>query len=632
MIKLNEEIRKTIESSELSQNKIVYTHPFHFSVIQKRDRNIVNIAFSAGYYSNCVLLCFFLVTLFFDFEVQLFDKKIIEINLSDKIDPLLLDIILGVNNQLIAYRAINRLKDYPHFIRLFEKNDAYSVLKKSVILVSNIDFLKGAAIEVFNKIIEIFKNQVASDYLFIFNPHKNMMEKISVDANMLVLSMFRNGVSENEKTKTLLSNISKQFLGDTLENKKTLLHQTLSVTYCCEFLNASTDFEIEKAFNYAIFLSNETGEYLEPWDYVYNLKSKKSRHNICLNIIRNIRNMFYEKTQFYEVMQCSEFISVHTINRKHFKDFSAAYDFYQYADALNHCGNIHDSLALFENISEYALESSDREIFQLGMEAKTEVFNIRFWNLDIRNLVEDIDVFINIYLKDYNCSNLLTREDYPFYNCLNRKMVTLYLIEDYTEAENMFKKCISYKQAENYVAFAFMDSARGLYKYNIAEARRRLICAYQILSKLNVMNKEKMRYLDCCFELTYITFIMSDISDKVKLLKQLHDQVIVIQETGLNSILEKCYLKLAACHLIIKEYKEAERYIDLLEHSQNYNVNKRLKLLTLHLKDILIKISLRINLPDVLSEQKAAYTLIFNSCYNAEYTDVEVLIIESRLW
>lgn len=125
---------------------------------------------------------------------------------------------------------------------------------------------------------------------------------------------------------------------------------------------------------------------------------------------------------------------------------------------------------------------------------------------------------------------------------------------------------------------------------------------------------------------------MSDISDKVKLLKQLHDQVIVIQETGLNSILEKCYLKLAACHLIIKEYKEAERYIDLLEHSQNYNVNKRLKLLTLHLKDILIKISLRINLPDVLSEQKAAYTLIFNSCYNAEYTDVEVLIIESRLW
>ena len=134
MIKLNEEIRKTIESSELSQNKIVYTHPFHFSVIQKRDRNIVNIAFSAGYYSNCVLLCFFLVTLFFDFEVQLFDKKIIEINLSDKIDPLLLDIILGVNNQLIAYRAINRLKDYPHFIRLFEKKDAYSVLKKSVIL------------------------------------------------------------------------------------------------------------------------------------------------------------------------------------------------------------------------------------------------------------------------------------------------------------------------------------------------------------------------------------------------------------------------------------------------------------------------------------------------------------------
>lgn len=632
VINLNEKIRKITEASELSKNKVEYIQPFHFSVIQKSNRKIVSIDFSTGYYSNCSLLCFLLVTLFFDFEVQLFDKKIIEINLSNKIDPILLDIILGVNNQLIAKKAISCLKKSPDLIRLFEKNDAYSILKKSVILVSNADFLKKDAIEVFNKILDIFKNQVASDYLFIFNTPKNIREKIPVNADMLVLSMFKKGVSENEKTKKVLSNISMQLLADTLDNKKILLHPALSVTSCCKYLNAKTDNEIEKDFDYAITLADDTGEYFEPWDYLDYLMSKSNRHVVYVNIIRKIRNMFYKKTQFYEVLQCSELISVNKINQKHFKDFASICDFYQYADALNHCGSIKDSLVLFENISEFALKSSDRDIIQLGMEARTETFNIRFWSLDIKNLVKDIDTFIKINLKNYKCSSILKRIDYPFYNCLNRKMVTLYLIENYTEAEQLFNQCISYKQAENYVAFAYMDSARGLYKHDTREARRRLICAYSILGKLNTMNMEKRRYLDCCFELSYVDFILSNKLDKSKLLKQLHDQVIEIQQAGLNSILEKCYLKLAACHLIINEYKEAERYIDLLEHSQNFIVNKRIKLLTLHLKDILIKISIRNNLPDVLSEQKTAYTLVFNNRCSTEFAKEDVLIIESRLW
>lgn len=158
----------------------------------------------------------------------------------------------------------------------------------------------------------------------------------------------------------------------------------------------------------------------------------------------------------------------------------------------------------FEMVINLGDKSKEYEL-KLMNEAQTEIFNIRFWQMDIKNLVSDIESFLRenaISLKAYK---KFDRELYCYYNLLNRKMVTLYMQGKYDEANSLYKFILSEtnESYQNYLAFAHMDSARGLYSKDIKEAYKRLKCAKTILSKLNDSNKEKRRYLDCLVEIEY---------------------------------------------------------------------------------------------------------------------------------
>lgn len=65
-------------------------------------------------------------------------------------------------------------------------------------------------------------------------------------------------------------------------------------------------------------------------------------------------------------------------------------------------------------------------------------------------------------------------------------MVTQYLIGDYENAEKTFDKYIKSINSDNYMnykAFAYMDSARGLYAKDLKKAECRLKQSHELLEK-----------------------------------------------------------------------------------------------------------------------------------------------------
>lgn len=88
------------------------------------------------------------------------------------------------------------------------------------------------------------------------------------------------------------------------------------------------------------------------------------------------------------------------------------------------------------------------------------------------------------------------RELYPYYNCLNRKMVTQYLLNKYEDAEITFKEILNKTKLNNYIAFAYMDSARGLYNKDISTAYERIKKATEYLENLFQKGDEIRRYYD----------------------------------------------------------------------------------------------------------------------------------------
>lgn len=74
-------------------------------------------------------------------------------------------------------------------------------------------------------------------------------------------------------------------------------------------------------------------------------------------------------------------------------------DMYKEADELNHCGSIRKSKELFQQVSNLALEMNE---VRIGIEALTEVYNIRFWLLDVNDLEAEINKTLDKYFINEN--------------------------------------------------------------------------------------------------------------------------------------------------------------------------------------------------------------------------------------
>ena len=358
--------------------------------------------------------------------------------------------------------------------------------------------------------------------------------------------------------------------------------------------------------------------------YIDKMLKKDNLTNSEINTIVKIANSYYYETDFFKAM----FVYKKLIDNNLININANLNLCFQFADCLNHCGSMAESQRYFENALEIG-DVNDEDERKIAFEAQTELFNLKFWRLDVIGLVNDIDNML--------CSNKekLTEENghrgkYAYFNCLNRKMVTQYLMGEYQNAENTFLECIEQTQYDykNYKAFAYMDSARGLYAKDIHEAKKRLDIAFSILEELQKEGKEKRRYYDCKVELEYVNFIISFIKYGKAHIYSLQRAIREVQNNGYKNMLLKCYLKLATCHLALFDTKNALKYLDFIKDNCDFNDNIRVSVLYNSIISNYYKIenSKKLICKPISSDYLNYNKVIFN-CDKGEG-----IILETRIW
>lgn len=298
--------------------------------------------------------------------------------------------------------------------------------------------------------------------------------------------------------------------------------------------------------------------------------------NSYLKKIREKASSCYKKTDFFKAKFYYDFLFQNESTIEH-----DVYEICNYADTLNHCGSMIKSREMFERAVKSDI-SNDPQKEKKVLEAQTELFNLRFWSLDVITLVNDIDRLLQNNFSILKSNNGGERDLYAYYNCLNRKMVTQYLIGDYKNAEITFESYLNSIDSDyymNYKAFAYMDSARGLYAYNLCIAKSRLQESMSILQKLFQNEREYRRYYDCNVELAYVTFISKYEKGIDPDITPLETAVTKVRFNGYTSMLLKCNLKLAACYLALGNTFDCEKCLNYVKGSCDFTENPRVELM-----------------------------------------------------
>ena len=298
--------------------------------------------------------------------------------------------------------------------------------------------------------------------------------------------------------------------------------------------------------------------------------------NGYLKKIRKMACMYYNETDFFRAKFFYDLLFQNDSTIEH-----DVYEICNYADTLNHCGSMIKSREMFEMAAKSDI-ANDTQKEKKVLEAKTEIFNLRFWILDVNTLVDDIDHLLQNYSGILKSDTGGTRDLYAYYNCLNRKMVTQYLIGDYKNAEITFKSYINSIDSGNYInykAFAYMDSARGLYAHKLSTAKYRLSKSMSILKELVKNNREYRRFYDCNVELEYVTFISKYEAGIDPDIKPLETAVTQVRFKGYTNMLLKCNLKLAACYLALGNTSACKKCLNYVKESCDFYENPRVELM-----------------------------------------------------
>lgn len=346
------------------------------------------------------------------------------------------------------------------------------------------------------------------------------------------------------------------------------------------------------------------------------------------NQLYNYGKKYYNNTDFFKALFFFELIyqkNGYLCNNVGF--------IFKYADCLNHCDSMRKAQEQFEKVIAIGDPNNSLEL-KIILEARTEVFSLRFWRLEISDLVNEIDTFLDNYYHQLYTDKSNNRSRYAFYNCINRKMVTQYLEGDYENAEKTFTYYISTVDSKhlNYLAFAYMDSARGLYAYDITISKKRLDKARRILKKLYSSGYEQRRYLDCLVEIEYVKFIVNYNNNKNPAIELLEKAVRNVRNQGYKSMLIKCYLKLANCYLALKKIEFAEKYLSYVRLNCNFSDDIRSAVLYNQIYSNLYKVknTMIIKNKNISKDFKNDDIIIFNC--NKKIDSKSDIILESRIW
>ena len=522
---------------------------------------------------NYSKLCRFLTHLVLSVDLRRFNETMLKehIYVADYTD--------GVEGLILSAYTDSFKEDIEEYALNIYNNsfsEEYNFSQKTIYCLYDTAMLDEDNRKFFNRILKIYDNRNDENTLILFQyPKSNQQMQISPD--VCLVYMFDSGINKSdlELSESEHSTYVQKGAFDNLIYPDQSLSMGQIRRSFDDFNEDEKEYLYEKIIKLAKKYTISTGitEFFSAFVVDYDIESDKK---LCV-FLRALRDELYDKTDFYGSYKITKILK--KLSRSSEEEFL---DTYKEADELNHCGLMSESLNLFSSLSNADIPETNTICYPKMIEARTEVFNLRYWTLDVSGLIDDIIECIPLAKKLSQEKGL--RNSYSYYNCLNRKMVTELLVEDYNSASKTYKMYLKECDKRNYLAFAHMDYARGLYRKDIDNAFELLKIAKEILADLYSRGEEKRRYLDCKCEYAYVGFIISKERYRNQRLKALKAAIIDIRKAGYRSMAFKCYYKLAACYLVMNDESNARKMLDNIKYSPRLNQSKRHILMYHHLE------------------------------------------------
>ena len=558
-------------------------------LLKRPDYKSFYIHFDCRNNNNFTQLCRLFSFFFTGIDFQELDERIVKQELFLGNYPIWLEnIILGVFCDAISKKAIfDSLK--------YTKDKSSDIPNKVMYIIENKSFLEAKEQNVIKCFEELIRTE-NSDSILVFQEEKCTLFKKNINDEIAIVAIFETGVSSVFLNEECIESNNNLIRAD-IDKKLYYPSNNIQFDDVIAFFINKTDEQKHEFIERLIQIVSKQVWTSRVFDFVLLLENKISL-KIYFEIIRSLRDIYYNRTDFYSAYNYSMLLH----KEENLDENQKIDDMYKEADELNHCGSIIESKKIFEKVAKQALKMDDTKCIKQGIEALTEVYNIRFWLLDVNNLEKEIDDTIEKFYTDSKIATMKGRELYPYYNCLNRKMVVQYLLGKYTDAEKTFQIIFTKVILDNYIAFAYMDSARGLYNKDIDTAYDRIKTAAAYLEKLFSNGKEIRRYYDCLIEKAYIEFIIADPENRDLKVNDLKNAIYDAQKYGYKSIVEKSYFKLTACYLVLGKIEKAKEYLDKIASNPYFKDSLRNQLMYnelmkgyYHLGNVILKDELNIS-------------------------------------
>lgn len=553
------ELEKKIKNNK----RIIKSNYIPPHLLNRPNYRLFYICFDCRYKNNYTQLYRMFSFCLTGIDFQELDEQTVKRNIFLANYPVWLEnIILGVFSNAVSQKLLYE------YIEQYIKDTSNVFSNKIMYVIENVSYLDEQGqdfIKIFEKIVCTNKN----DNILMYQESKHTYNQ-NINDEIALVSIFETGI------------VSEYLNGDDIKNNDLILMDIEKNMYypsnIIQFSNIlsyffnKTDESKNKFLERIIYISSNQVWTSRVFDFITLLDGKISNKDY-FKFIRSLRDICFNRTDFFSAYNYSLLLHKDdNLDEKQKID-----DMYKEADELNHCGSIIKSKKTFEKVASLALKMNDKIIIKTGIEALTEIYNIRFWLLDVNDLEIEIEKTINKFFTNQIVETMSGRELYPYYNCLNRKMVVQYLLNKYEEAEITFQEIITKTVLDNYIAFAYMDSARGLYNKDIHSAYDRIKKAANHLERLFISGKEIRRYYDCLIERAYIEFILEKNENRKMRIKHLKNAIYDAQKYGYKSIVEKSYFKLAASYLVLGDIEKAKEYLNKIENNTYFEESPRNK-------------------------------------------------------
>lgn len=559
-------IEKEITQSN-NLNKIINTDYVPPYLLNRPNFTFLYIKFDERYNFNntqiCRLWTFFLTGI----DYQELDETLLRQNLYLSNYPdYFEDIILGIFSDSVS--SDHMTYGIKNMEQLLSKSNTHN---NTIYILEGSSHLKKEQIKILSSIETSF-TKMKNNSFFIYLKKSKKTLNTKYNDEIALIGIFETGIQRHFINE---NNLKENEELVRIDIDKTMYYPSVNIDIkkVKEYILNKNNIEIESFFKRVINIASNQMWSSRVLDFVL-LIEKDLQADIFFGIVRRLRDVYYERTDFYAAYNYSK-ILCRNVNRNIEQEID---DKYKEADELNHCGSISESRKIFSEVAEKILGENTKNL-KKGLEALTEVYNISYWLLDMNNLEQSIDQTINRYFPNGDENILSERDLYPYYNCLNRKMVVQYFLGKYADAEKTFQLNLETVKLDNYIAFAYMDSARGLYNKNIAEAYKRIKKAIKYLEKLFHRRKEMRRYYDCLIEKTYVEFILSERNERFTKIKNLNNAIYNAKKAGYRSITQKSYFKLAACHIVLGDIKQADYFLNKIVNNPYFSEAPRNQLM-----------------------------------------------------